>query len=139
MKQERKNCLYKHDSIKPIERIIAAGTYLSVGLVGFVWLIIAAIFGKNVTQFLLYHIMQSIFLSIFYFLITQFLGLIFVIISKIPLFFIFIAPISFLNNLSVVQILTSLIILYLTIMSFLGYYAYLPWVSDIINKNIGRR
>ena len=41
----------------PIERIISAGTYLTAGGVGFVWLIIAALSRKTVTKFLMYHIL----------------------------------------------------------------------------------
>jgi hypothetical protein len=35
------------------------------------------------------------------------------------------------------QLFTTTIILYLAITSFMGYYSYLPWVSDIIKGNTG--
>ena len=123
----------------PIERILSAATYLTAGGVGFVWLIIAAFMRKQVAPFLMYHIMQSIFISILFFLISILGELIFVILSKIPLInvlpYLINMPIPFLFGLSIVQALTTSIILYLAITSGMGYYSYLPWVSDIIKGN----
>ena len=131
------------NQIYPIERIISALTYLTAGGVGFVWLIIAAIMKKRVTPFLMYHIMQSIFLAIAYFLLATFCELIYVILYRIPVInaipYFINMPIPFLFGLSIVQALTTSIMLYLAITSFMGTYSYIPWVSDIINQNTGRR
>lgn len=125
----------------PIERILSAATYLTAGGVGFVWLIIAAFMRKQVTTFLMYHIMQSIFLSIAYFLISILGELVFVILYKVPLIntlpYLLNMPIPFVLELSIIQIFTTTIILYLAITSALGYYSYLPYVSDIIKGNTG--
>ena len=131
------------NEIYPIERIISAASYLTAGFAGFIWLIIAAILRKRVTPFLMYHILQSIFLSILYFLLVTFAELIYVILYRIPFvnaipYFINM-PLPFLFNLSVVQTITTAIILYLAITSAMGIYSYLPWVSDIININTGRK
>ena len=129
--------------VYPIERIISAASYLTAGGAGFVWLIIAALLKKHVTPFLLYHIMQSIFLSIAYFLLTVFAELIYVILYRIPLInaipYFINMPLPFLFGLSVIQTLTTAIILYLAITAGMGLYSYFPWVSDIINKNVGRK
>lgn len=126
----------------PIERILSTATYLTAGGVGFVWLIIAAFLRKRVTPFLMYHIMQSIFISILFFLLSILGELIFIILYKIPL----INAIPYFINmplpifgLSIVQIITTTIILYCAIMAGLGYYSYLPWVSNIIKGNTGLR
>ena len=125
----------------PIERLLSALTYFTAGGVGFIWLIIAAIAKKWVTKFLMYHIMQSIFLSILFFLVSIFGKLIFVILYKIPLInaipYMINMPIPFLFGLSLLQTFTTSIMLYLAITSGLGYYSYLPWVSDIIKGNTG--
>ena len=129
--------------IYPIERIISALSYLTAGFAGFIWLIVASILKKHVTQFLLYHILQSIFLSIAYFLLATFAELIYVILYKIPLInaipYFINMPLPFLFDLSVVQGITTAIILYLAITSAMGLYSYFPWVSDIININTGRK
>ena len=131
------------NEIYPIERIISAASYLTAGFAGFIWLIIAAILRKRVTPFLMYHILQSIFLSILYFLLVTFAELIYVILYRIPLInaipYFINMPLPFLFNLSIIQAITTAIILYLAITSAMGIYSYLPWVSDIININTGRK
>ena len=129
--------------IYPIERLISALSYLTAGGAGFVWLLIAALMKKLVTPFLLYHILQSIFLSILYFLIATFADLIYVILYRIPLInaipYFINMPLPFLFGLSILQGLTTAVILYLAITAFCGIYSYIPWVSDIINTNTGRK
>jgi hypothetical protein len=116
---------------------------MTAGGVGFVWLIIAAIFKKRVTPFLMYHILQSIFISIAYYLLTILCQMVYVILYRIPLInalpYFINMPLSFAFGLSVLQIITTAVILYLAITSFMGYYSYFPWVSDIIDQNTGRR
>jgi len=143
MNIERGISLLPSKEIYPIERIISAATYLTAGGVGFVWLIIAALMKKRVTPFLMYHIMQSIFLAIAYFLLTTLCELTYVILYRIPLInaipYFINMPLPFLFGLSIVQGITTGIILYLAITAFMGQYSYFPWVSDIINQNTGRR
>jgi len=125
-----------------IERILSVATYLTVGGVGFVWLIIAAVMRKQVTPFLMYHILQSIFISILFFLADLLFKLVFVVLYKVPIInaipVLLNNPIHFLLNLSIIQLFTTSIILYLAITSGAGYYSYLPWVSDIIRANSSR-
>ncbi len=131
------------NQVYPIERILSALSYMTAGGVGFVWLIIAAIFKKRVTPFLMYHILQSIFISIAYYLLTILCQMVYVILYRIPLInalpYFINMPLSFAFGLSVLQIITTAVILYLAITSFMGYYSYFPWVSDIIDQNTGRR
>ena len=129
--------------VYPIERIISAGTYLTAGGLGFIWLLIASVLRKHVTQFLLYHILQSIFLSIAYFLLVKLAEFVYVILYKIPLInaipYFINMPIPLLFGLSIVQTVTTAVILYLAITAGMGMYSYFPWVSDIININTGRK
>lgn len=112
-------------------------------MVGFVWLIIAAVMRKHVTQFVMYHIMQSIFLSILYFLLSTFAELVYVILYRIPVInaipYYINMPLGFAFGLSIIQLITTVIILYLAITAFMGMFSYIPWVSDIINVHTGRR
>src|SRR5574344_360496 len=71
-------------SLTMIERIIAALSYITLGTVGFIWLLIAFFNKTHIKTFLRYHIFQSIFLSIAYFLIWQILGLAVNVLSIIP-------------------------------------------------------
>ena len=127
----------------PIEKIISAASYLTAGMAGFIWIIVAAFMKKNIKSFLMYHIMQSIFLSIAYFLFMELYKLTFIAFAKIPLFNVLIFcinvllfnPLPIFWGLSLLQVLTSGIILYLAVTSFMGMYSYVPFVSDIIRGN----
>jgi hypothetical protein len=125
----------------PIERILSAATYLTAGGVGFCWLILVTLMKKKVSSFAMYHIMQSIFISIGFFLLSILANLLLVIIYRIPLLniipILLTSPIPLVFDLSIIQILTTSIILYLAITAGMGYYSYLPWVSDIIKGNTG--
>ena len=135
------------NSVYPIERVISALTYLTAGMFGFIWWIIAIILKKTVRPFLIYHILQSIFISIAYYILIELYKLIFVIFAKIPLLNSLIfsfnnlinGSISIFYGYSLLQIFTTSVILYLSVTSFMGMYSYIPWVSDIINRNTGRR
>ena len=133
--------------IYPIERIISALSYLTAGGVGFVWLIIAAIAKKRVTPFLLYHIMQSIFISIAYYIVIELYKLLFIVLAKIPIVstvtFIFDnlvnGSLSIFMGRSLLQVLRTGVVLYLTVTSFMGQYSYIPYISNIIDQNTGRK
>ena len=135
------------NNIYLIERIISALSYPTAGMVGFIWWIIAIILKKSVRPFLIYHILQSIFISIAYYILLELYKLIFVIFAKIPLLNSLIfsfnnlinGSISIFYGYSLLQILTIAAVLYLSVTSFCGLYSYIPWVSDIINGNTGRK
>ena len=136
-----------YNNISIMERIISAASYLTAGMAGFIWLILAAFLKKSIKSFLMFHIMQSIFLSIAYFILIELYKLLFVILVKIPLinsltlFFnsIIFNPLPLFWGMSLMQVFTSTVIIYLTVTSFMGMYSYIPWVSDIIKGNTGNR
>lgn len=131
----------------PIERILSAATYLTAGGVGFVWFILSLLLKKRVTPFLMYHILQSIFLSIAYFLLVELTKMLLFVLYKLPLINALVGALQYYLNLSInlffglsiIQLCTTSIVLYLAITSGMGYYSYLPWFSDVINGNIGRK
>lgn len=56
-----------NNSIKvlPIEKIISVLSYLTMGIVGVLWIIIGYISKKNLRYFLMYNICQSMIISVF--------------------------------------------------------------------------
>ncbi len=135
---------YNASSPSMLERIIAAASYLTMGFVGFVWLIIAVFTKKVLRPFLRYHVYQSIFLSIIYFLLSTFISLLFGILGYIPFLRRLVGMIAFFFNvpifghLSLISALILMLILYLAISAFMEKYSYIPWVSDVINYNVRR-
>ena len=126
---------------EPIERIVSPLSYLTMGLVGFVWLIIALFTKARLKPFLQYHIFQSIFISILFTVISIFIGWISNILGLIPFINVIVAQITFLLNTpilfnySIIQVVLYGFLLYLAATSFMGKYSYVIWVSDIIEQN----
>lgn len=126
-----------------LERIIASLSYITFGFVGFIWLLLGIFTKNNLKPYLKYHVFQSIFISIAYFLASALLGFIMNILSLIPLInqlvlqitFYFNAP--FLFGFSVIQVMIYAVLFYLALTSFQGKYSYLPWISEIIRANVG--
>lgn len=133
---------YQQNQPVLIEKIIAALSYLTMGLVGFIWLLIALFTKNNLRPFLKYHIFQSIFISFAFLILNLVLGIVMNILSMIPfvnqlvLQFTFYLNAPLLFGFSIIQILINIVILYLAITSLQGQYSYLPWVSDIIKINV---
>lgn len=128
-----------------IERLVVSLTYLSMGMIGFIWLILGALTKNDSTNFVKYHIFQSIFISIALFLLNYLLGIITDMLSVIPFVKVIVANIYYLlnapifMNYSIIQCVFYLFLLYAMITSALGFYTYVPFVSDIIAQNFGRR
>ena len=125
-----------------IERIIAALTYLTMGMVGFIWLIIGLFTKARLKPFFLYYIFQSIFISLAFAVLSIFVSWLSNILSFIPLINRLVAQITFLLNMplifdySLLQSVIYIFIIYLAVTAFIGRFSYIPWVSDIIDQNI---
>lgn len=127
-----------------IERIVVSLSYLTMGFIGFIWLILGAFTKSQSSSFVRYHIFQSIFISILLFILNVLLGIINDVLSFIPIIKVFTQQIYYLFNApmflnySLIQMVMYLFIAYLMITSALGVYTYVPFVSDIISQNVGR-
>lgn len=76
-----------HGYDKPymIERIVAALSYLTAGMIGFIWLILGVLTKSSLRPFMKYHIFQSIFLSMAYFLLLVIIEQVAIVINFIPI------------------------------------------------------
>lgn len=126
----------------PLERIIAASSYLTMGLVGFIWMVIGAVTKQTIRPFLMFNILQSVFLSISFFLLSGLLSFVFGILSSIPFVgniistSMFYITMPMFLSFSVINGVLTLFMLYLVVTSLLGLYSYIPWVSNIIRANV---
>ena len=134
----------KNETPYLIERIVAALSYLTMGMVGFVWLIIGLFTNARLKPFLQYHIFQSIFISLGFAVLSSLVGWVSNLLSVIPFINKVVAQINFLLNMplifdySLLQTAIYAFLAYLAITSFMGRFSYIPWVSDIIDQNISR-
>ena len=125
-----------------IERIVTALTYPTMGMIGFIWLILGLITKARPRLFTMYHIYQSIFLSIAYVVISLLIGIIINMLSYVPLINKLVAQLVFWTNApvffgySIIQTIVYAVILYLAVFAFMGKYSYFPWVSEIIKENL---
>lgn len=135
---------YRLNPHKPyfMEKLVSALSYLTMGFVGFFYILLTVVTKKRLGQFLKYHVFQSIFISIGYFLLTQFVTLICNLLSMIPfinklvLIVIFYTNMPLLFGFSLIQMCVYSVLIYLIITTFQGKYSYLPWVSNIIKSNV---
>lgn len=135
---------YRLNPDKPyfMEKLVSALSYLSMGIVGFIYIVIVMLTKKGLKPFLKYHIFQSIFISIGYYLLCVFVGLICNIllfipfINKITTMIIYYLTIDVIFGFSVIGLCCYAVLFYLVITSFQGKYSYIPWVSDIIKMNV---
>lgn len=127
-----------------IERIVSALTYPTMGLVGFIWILIGQFTKSAPTKFTAYHCYLSIFLSIGYMIFNYIFWFLYGLISHIPFIGRFVAQIVFLFNMPLVlgysfmQVVIYGAVVYLALTAFIGKYSYFPWFSDVI-KSIVRK
>lgn len=139
------NSNHQHSLPSMVERLIAIANYITCGIVGFVWLILVALRRVKLSPFLQFHIFQTFFIVMLYWLLSVFISLITQILSFIPfinilvlkLLFYFNAPFIF-GTYSIVSGSVLLIMIYLCLTTLQGQYSYLPIISDIIAQNIRR-
>lgn len=134
--------MYKQEQAKPylIERIVAALTYPTTGIIGVIWLILGMITKSAPRKFTLYHIYQSIFLSIAFLVLDYLVKITANLLSFIPFVNRLVAQLLFLFNMpvlfgySIIQIFVYSLLIYLTITAFLGMYSFIPIVSANIKQ-----
>ena len=133
-------------TIKPIEKIISIATYLTMGIAGLIWFIIARILGKDLRYFLKYNIMQSMVIAVILAIIKLILNIITPILWLIPIVN-YIA--SFLNLIFSVKIIRLyfiglsftlfelfifILLIYVCIGILLGRIFYIPVLTKLMNK-----
>lgn len=131
------------DSIGILDRIISFLSYITAGWGGMIMLVVMYFRKKTPSHFLRYNAMQSIFISLLYFIIAMGLGLILKFLSYIPFINYLVAQITFFFNrpllldYSLIQLFTTCLIAYLAISSLLGIYPRVYWISkNIIDRNV---
>lgn len=135
--------VYPRNQAEPsfIEKLISALSYIQP-LIGFIFIIIAALMKKNMKPFLKFHIFQSIFIAFTLWIVVTGLTYAMNLVSYIPVVKNIVGMITFFLNtpillsFSIVTFVYFILIAYLIIGVIRGTYSYLPWVTDIIKTNL---
>lgn len=132
------------EQVSTLDKIISGLSYLTAGIVGVVYLIFISVRYRTPNKFVMFHIFQSIFLSLCYVIINWLFWTVVGILEHIPFISRLIRQIIFWFNMpiiwgySICQCVIYGTLIYLAIFAFMGLYSYLPWVSDAIKSNFKR-
>ena len=124
-----------------MEKFIAAASYI-FPMAGFAIIIISALMKKDMKPFLKYHIFQSIFIAILFYLVAYALQFVMNLVSYIPIIKNIVSMITYMLNtpillgFSVITFVYFVFVLYLVIGVIKGSDSYVPWVSNIIKANL---
>lgn len=134
---------YSSSHITPLERILSGLSYLTSGLVGFIWIIVSHIKGKSLSSFARFNIFQSIFI----FISIYVLGIIFNILLGMAQMMPVIGPLTvniayllkdypLILGFSIINFAIIALCLYMAISAFLGKHAEVPWFSDNVRRMV---
>ncbi len=122
------------------EKLGASAAYLTLGIWGFIWLLISRSHYYDQKDFIRFHCFQSIFIGILYSFVPEGISILFSLISQIIAFipgtgFItaFLASVHSILQAGIRFISLSLV-LYCVIFCLYGRYTNIPYVSQIINR-----
>ena len=135
-------------NISLVEKCIAVASYFTYGTVGVIYFIIGVLLKKTLKNFLQYHIFMSIFLSLLIYILGFIFKILINILGAIPgigfiftsINFFFIRDWSVIGifHFSLINLLITSLLLYLSIGAIFSKKTYLPFFTDVINSNINR-
>ena len=127
------------------DKLMSVLSYLSFGMLGLVWLIIAKLRKKNINYYLYFNICQAIFLSILLTIISLFYDIAIGFMSELPFigkfaqkFYIFFNQKVIFLDCSFSALLIFALLIYLSFFSLIVKVPKLPFITSIIQENFGR-
>ncbi len=132
--------------IKPIEKIISILSYLTMGIVGLIWIIIAYACKKNLKYFLMYNVAQSMVISIILALIKLVLDILIPFLWLLPIINYIANFLNFLISVKIIRLyfpgisftafefIVFVLLIYLIIGVLLGRIFYVPGLTKLMKK-----
>lgn len=139
---------HNETKILTIEKIISVLSYMTMGIIGLLWLIIAHIKNKKLRFFLMYNVVQSMVIAIFLTIIKIGLDIILSILGKIPILDFVAAIIYYIISFKIIrfyslgisftafELLLFLLLIYIIVGIILGRIFYIPYLSDFMKKTM---
>ncbi|OGI04214.1 MAG: hypothetical protein A2Y25_08915 [Candidatus Melainabacteria bacterium GWF2_37_15] len=123
------------------DRIISSLSYLTSGLVGFIWLIVSHIRHDRLSAFTRFHIFQSIFIFILIYVVGLVLNILLAIVKIMPIIgpltvniAYFLKDFPLILGFSIINFAIVALSVYLAFSAFMGRYGEVPGVSDTVRK-----
>ena len=133
----------KRKPVSWFDRVVSALSYLSAGWIGMIVLVVLYFAKKKASRFVQYNVFQSIFISLLFFVVASVFSIVFKVLSLIPLLDYLVAQISMVFNVpivfgySILQLFTTVLILYMTVLSACGNYPRVYWISkNVIDRAV---
>ena len=122
------------------ERLGTAVAYLTLGIWGFIWLLISQRDYYSQKTFIRFHCFQSIFIGILYMFVPQGLAILFSLIIQtiglIPGTLFITSPIHVIHGIlqQIIHYGSLVLVIYCVIFCLFGKYTNIPWISQMINR-----
>ncbi len=122
------------------ERLGTAAAYLTLGIWGFIWLLISQRDYYSQKTFIKFHCFQSIFIGILYMFVPQGIAILFSLITQIigliPGTAFITSPIHVIHGIlqQVIHYGSLVLVIYCVIFCLLGKYTNIPLISQMINR-----
>lgn len=122
------------------ERLGTAAAYLTLGIWGFIWLLISQRDSYSQKTFIKFHCFQSIFIGILYMFVPQGIAILFSLITQIigliPGTTFITSPIHVIHGIlqQIIHYGSLVLVIYCVIFCLLGKYTNIPLISQMINR-----
>jgi len=127
-----------------LDRFVCVLSYFTFGIFSIIWLIFANLTKKTISQFVMFNLMQAIFLSVVLSVISILFDIAINILGVIP----FVGKIANWLNIAINYtpmyfsftlsgLFVALLVIYLSVFCFFGKKPYLPFISKILGSYFG--
>ncbi len=132
--------------ILPIEKIISVLSYITMGIAGLIWIIIAYICKRHIKYFLMYNITQSMVIAILLAIFNLIMSIIMPILSLVPFLNFISAMLNYVLSIKIIRIYSLglsfsffefvifILLIYIIIGVCLGRIFNVPLLTKLINK-----
>ena len=138
--------LHNTSKVNLLEKIISVLSYITMGIVGLIWIIIAHFYKKSLKYFLMYNITQSMVIAIILAILKLFLDLILSIFGLIPVLSYIAAIFNYIISVKIIRIyglgwsftiselLVFILLAYIIVGIIVGRIFYIPALTTIMQK-----
>lgn len=125
------------ENITFLDKIVSTLSYITFGLIGFIWIVFCYIRGENIKRFLKFNCYQSIALGLILYILQMAVHIFLKFIELIPFIgsqFINLLQVPIVAWFSLIQLIILLVTIYPAIWSIMGKYPKFPYISDHIDQ-----